>query len=57
MLLGVDFLRAHRVLVAHNQRQMYFTYSGGTVFPARPSKPCAPSTVPEANGKSSAGGE
>jgi clan AA aspartic protease (TIGR02281 family) len=33
MLLGADFLRSHRVLVAHDQRRMFFTYSGGAVFP------------------------
>jgi predicted aspartyl protease len=32
MLLGADFLRSHRVLVAHSQRKMYFTYEGGPVF-------------------------
>ncbi len=32
MLLGVDFLRAHRVFVAHSQRKLYFTYAGGPVF-------------------------
>lgn len=32
MLLGVDFLRAHRVLVAHSQHRIYFTYGGGPVF-------------------------
>jgi predicted aspartyl protease len=32
MLLGADFLRSHRVLVAHSQRKMYFTYVGGPVF-------------------------
>lgn len=32
MLLGVDFLRAHRVLVAHSQHKIYFTYLGGPVF-------------------------
>ena len=32
MLLGTDFLRSHRVLVAHSQRKMYFTYAGGPVF-------------------------
>ena len=32
-LLGVDFLRSHRVLVARSQKKMYFTYEGGTVFP------------------------
>ena len=34
MLLGVDFLRAHRVLVAHSQRKVYVTYVGGAVFDA-----------------------
>jgi predicted aspartyl protease len=28
MLLGLDFLRSHRVLVAHSQRKMYFTHDG-----------------------------
>jgi hypothetical protein len=32
MLLGVEFLRAHRVLVAHSQRKLYFGYVGGPVF-------------------------
>jgi hypothetical protein len=30
--LGLDFLRAHRVLVAHSQGRVYFTYLGGPVF-------------------------
>jgi len=41
MLLGSDFLRAHRVLIAHSQRKMYFSYTGGTVFPEAPGKPCS----------------
>ena len=32
MVLGLDFLRAHRVLVAHSQQRIYFTYTGGRVF-------------------------
>lgn len=32
MLLGADFLRAHRVLVANSQNRMYFTYNGGQIF-------------------------
>jgi predicted aspartyl protease len=36
MLLGVDFVRAHRILVAHSQRKLYFTYAGGPVFTPRP---------------------
>jgi len=39
MVLGADFLSAHRVLVAHSQRKLYFTYSGGPMFrPAEPAK-------------------
>ena len=41
MLLGADFLRSHRVLVARSQGKMYFTYEGGTVFPDVPAaRPC-----------------
>jgi predicted aspartyl protease len=36
MLLGADFLRAHRTLVAHSQQRLYFTYVGGPVFLADP---------------------
>ena len=50
MLLGADFLRSHRVLVAHSQRKMYFTYVGGPVFqtakssePAKASETAKPS--------------
>jgi hypothetical protein len=34
VLLGNDFLRTHRLLVARGQGRIYFTYSGGPVFPA-----------------------
>jgi hypothetical protein len=37
MILGLDFLRSHRVLIAHSQNQVYFTYVGGRVF--TPPKP------------------
>ena len=39
MLLGADFLRAHRVLVSHSQHKMYFTYLGGPVFASPPRPP------------------
>jgi predicted aspartyl protease len=40
LLLGADFLRAHRVLVAQSQHRLYFTYEGGPVFqPRRPGEP------------------
>jgi gag-polyprotein putative aspartyl protease len=32
MLLGVDFLRSHRVLVSHSQKRIYFTHNGGPMF-------------------------
>lgn len=32
MLLGADFFRSHRVLIATSQHLLYFTYSGGHVF-------------------------
>ena len=49
MLLGTDFLRAHRVLVARSQEKVYFSYAGGLVFPATPGFACA-----ERKGKSAA---
>ncbi len=32
MLLGLDFLQAHRVLIENTTRKMVFTYEGGPVF-------------------------
>lgn len=32
MVLGADFLRSHRVLLAMSQQRMYFSYVGGRVF-------------------------
>lgn len=32
IVLGRDFLRAHRVLLAFGQKRMYFSYLGGQVF-------------------------
>jgi predicted aspartyl protease len=33
MLLGFDFMRTHRILIANSQHRVYFTYEGGQVFP------------------------
>jgi len=41
MLLGADFLRSHRVLVAQSQQKIYLSHVGGTVFPATPTKGCS----------------
>ncbi len=32
MLLGADFVRAHRIYVARSQGKIYFSYSGGPIF-------------------------
>jgi predicted aspartyl protease len=45
MLLGADFLRAHRVLVARQQGKLFFTYEGGTVFPVGPAERCSEQAV------------
>ncbi len=41
LLLGADFLRAHRVFVSNAQRKIYFSYVGGTVFRGAAGKPCS----------------
>jgi predicted aspartyl protease len=50
MLLGLDFLRAHRVLVAHSQEKVYFTYAGGPVFTPIPAPAAGVDRGPEAGG-------
>ncbi len=44
MLLGADFLRAHRILFAMSQDRLYMSYLGGDPFPPRraPAAPKAP---------------
>lgn len=50
MLLGADFMVAHRIYVARSQRRIYFTYTGGRPFltvspagaPAREALPALP---------------
>ena len=51
MILGADFLRAHRVLISNSQSKLFFTYSGGPVFwseppPGAPTVPAAPQDEP-----------
>lgn len=41
LLLGGDFFRTHRMLFAYSQKRVYFTYAGGTVFPAHRGKTCS----------------
>ena len=47
MILGVDSLKAHRVLVSHSQRKMYFTYVGGPVFEGAVAPVGEQATLPE----------
>jgi hypothetical protein len=42
MLLGADFLQAHRLIIAHGQKLVLFSYIGGPVFDVSPPPP-APS--------------
>jgi predicted aspartyl protease len=50
LILGADFLRAHRLLFAQSQHRMYLSYTGGSVFdaptvsdmPSPPGVPAAP---------------
>ena len=37
MLLGADFVRAHRMYVAFSQRKVYVSYNGGPIFNISPS--------------------
>jgi hypothetical protein len=38
MVLGLDFMRSHRILVANSQHKMYVSYNGGAVFRTPTSK-------------------
>jgi tetratricopeptide (TPR) repeat protein len=40
VIIGNDFLRRHRVLIARSQANLYFSYKGGQIFSALPSLPC-----------------
>ena len=47
MILGRDFLRAHHVLLAQSQMQLYYSYNGGTVFAAHePTAAITPQAAP-----------
>lgn len=42
MILGVDFLLAHRVFISHSQRAVYFTHNGRSpVFDNKPAPTCS----------------
>jgi hypothetical protein len=41
ILLGFDFVRAHRIYIARGQSKLYFTYNGGPIFDVRAAEPAA----------------
>ncbi len=32
LILGVDFIKSHRLLISHSQDKIYFTFNGGRIF-------------------------
>jgi hypothetical protein len=42
MILGADFLKAHRLLFAMSQHRLYLSYLGGDVFQAPTASTPAP---------------
>jgi predicted aspartyl protease len=53
MLLGADFIKAHRIYVARSQGKMYFSYNGGPIFEVgpRPADKLAGEPKPDASMK------
>ena len=49
MLLGADFIKAHRIYVARSQGKVYFSYNGGPIFQAPEAKQVAPIAPPPPN--------
>jgi predicted aspartyl protease len=47
MVLGEDFLTAHRVLISHSQHKIYFSYIGGPIFKPHRMPPAAPTAPAE----------
>ncbi len=52
MLLGADFLHAHRLLIAHSQGLVLFSYVGGPVFDTSPEPAGGHSQTAPAGGRS-----
>jgi hypothetical protein len=48
MLLGADFIKAHRIYVARSQGKMYFSYNGGPIFEVGPKPADQPAGGPKA---------
>jgi len=49
VVLGTDFLRAHRMLVSRTQRKVYFSYIGGLIFPTTPALACDERVIEKGN--------
>ena len=47
MLLGADFVRAHRIYVARSQGKIYFSYNGGPIFQVLAPRAPEPQAAPE----------
>jgi hypothetical protein len=47
MLLGADFIRAHRIYIARSQGKIYFSYNGGPIFQVITPRVSDPVTAPE----------
>ena len=45
MLLGMDFLRTHRIFISRAHKRMWFTHEGGLVFPTSPRAACQGDTA------------
>jgi predicted aspartyl protease len=39
ILLGADFIKAHRIYIARSQGKVYFSYNGGPIFEVAPAEP------------------
>jgi predicted aspartyl protease len=46
MLLGADFIRAHRIYIAKSQGKLYFSYNGGPIFQVVRPQPDEPQAAP-----------
>lgn len=47
MLLGADFMKAHRIYIARSQGKVYFSYNGGPIFEVGPKPADKPAGAPK----------
>ena len=55
LILGADFFRSHKVLLARSQNRIFFSYVGGPVFDVTPRAQAAPPPAAAAPGKALGG--